>query len=289
MKHLSLFSGIGGFDLAAEWAGFENIGQVEKDEFCLKVLNKNFPNVPKFTEVKDFPPKDFAGRPDVISGGFPCQPFSSAGKRKGQTDDRYLWPEMLRVIQSLKPAWVVAENVRGLLSIQSGMVFEQVCADLENAGYEVQAFIIPACAKGAPHRRDRVWFIAYANHNGNAEGGDSYRTGESGEATLSSPDERREGSTIPPRRCGKLGYILRPDSNTNSYRLQGRSAKTKKREYKISQKQFKGFSNFNDWKNLPQPTILGGHDGIPNRMDRIKSIGNAIVPQVAFEIFKNLK
>ena len=161
MKHLSLFSGIGGFDLAAEWAGFENVGQVEKDQFCLQVLKKNFPHVPKFKDIKKFGKTDLTGRVDIITGGFPCQPFSQAGARGGTSDARHLWPEMLRVIRAFKPSWVVAENVRGLLTIQVGLVFEQVCIDLENAGYEVQPIIIPAVSVNAPHRRDRIWFIAH--------------------------------------------------------------------------------------------------------------------------------
>jgi len=163
MNHLSLFSGIGGFDLAAEWIGWKNIGQVEKDAFCLQVLNKNFPDVPKFTDIKTFTKADLPRGVDIITGGFPCQPFSQAGVRRGRDDDRHLWPEMLRVIQEFNPTWVVAENVRGLLTIEKGLAFEQVCLDLEALNYDVQPIIIPACALNAPHRRDRVWFIGHSN------------------------------------------------------------------------------------------------------------------------------
>lgn len=165
MTHASLFSGVGGFDLAAEWMGWTNMFQVEIDPFCNKVLAKNFPHVKRYGDIKQFNGTEYRGTIDVLTGGFPCQPFSVAGKRAGTEDNRYLWPEMLRVIREIKPAWIVAENVRGLLTIQDGMVFEQACTDLENEGYEVQPFIIPACSVGAPHRRDRIWFIAHSKND----------------------------------------------------------------------------------------------------------------------------
>jgi DNA-cytosine methyltransferase len=158
--HASLFTGIGGFDLAASWVGWQNVFQCEIDPFCQNVLKYQFPQCDLFSDIRTSNFNKYHGKIDIISGGFPCQPFSLAGKRKGTNDDRYLWAEMLRVIREVQPRWVVAENVCGLLSMQSGMVFERVCADLENAGYAVQPFVIPACAVGAPHRRDRVWIVA---------------------------------------------------------------------------------------------------------------------------------
>ncbi len=165
MNHASLFSGIGGFDLAAEWMGWNNIFQVEIDEFCQKVLAKNFPNTKRYKDIKQFDGTPYSGIVDIITGGFPCQPFSVAGKRKGKEDDRFLWHEMLRIIRESKPTWVVAENVSGIITQGAGLVFEQVCSEMENEGYEVQPFIIPACAVNAPHRRDRTWFIAYSDSN----------------------------------------------------------------------------------------------------------------------------
>jgi DNA (cytosine-5)-methyltransferase 1 len=160
MTHGSLFSGIGGFDIAAEWCGWENVFQCENSAFCQRVLKYFFKDVILYEDIKKTNFKKHRGTIDVISGGFPCQPFSNAGKRKGTEDNRYLWPEMLRVIRDVQPSWVIAENVYGLLTQQRGMVFEQVCADMENAGYEVQPFIVPACAVDAPHRRDRIWIVA---------------------------------------------------------------------------------------------------------------------------------
>lgn len=184
IKHIDLFSGIGGFALAADRV----FGEVEhifcdNEPFAQEVLKKHWPNskiygdirtltntrgeeqrgVPSRQENGQGIPETWKGRVDILTGGFPCQPFSQAGKRKGTDDNRYLWPEMLRVIQEFQPTWVIAENVRGLLSINGGLVFEQVCTDLESAGYEVQPIVIPAVAVNAPHRRDRVWFVAHRN------------------------------------------------------------------------------------------------------------------------------
>jgi DNA (cytosine-5)-methyltransferase 1 len=160
MRHGSLFSGIGGFDLAAEWMGWENVFHCEWMEFPRKVLDYHFPNADSHIDICKTDFKKYANTIDILTGGFPCQPFSLAGKRKGTDDERYLWGEMLRAIQEIKPRFVIAENVAGITSIDGGLVFEQVCLDLEAEGYEVQPFIIPAAAKNAPHRRDRCWFIA---------------------------------------------------------------------------------------------------------------------------------
>lgn len=161
MTHGSLFSGIGGFDLAAAWAGWENVFACEIDPFCQKVLKYHFPNSTLYENIRTTDFTIWRGRIDVLSGGFPCQPFSTAGKRKGTEDDRYLWPEMLRAIREISPRWVVGENVLGIVNWNGGMVFEQVCADMEAEGYEVQPYVLPACGVGAPHQRQRTWFVAY--------------------------------------------------------------------------------------------------------------------------------
>lgn len=165
LKLLDLFSGIGGFSLGLESTGyFETIGFVEKDKFCREVLRKNFPNITIESEVRNVKGSNY--KADIITGGFPCQPFSVAGKRKGTADDRYLWDETIRVIRECKPRWFIGENVEGIINIQDGMVLRQVQNDLEKEGFEVQCLVIPASGIGAWHQRKRVWIIAYSNNNG---------------------------------------------------------------------------------------------------------------------------
>ena len=289
MTHGSLFSGIGGFDLAAEWSGFTNLFNCEWEEFPRKVLKHHFPNAEQYGDIKEFDATTYSGRLDIISGGFPCQPFSVAGKRKGSEDERHLWPEMLRVIGECKPRWVVGENVRGLVSWSDGLVFETCYSDLEAIGYSVQSFIIPACATGAPHRRDRVWIVAHredvrppqttntgrkrAEHqpNDRHEVRDSFNTnGRGGNA----PDTDFELSE-----CG------------NDNRKDGRSKQTERIE---------SFGKPRGWEEFPTvPPICGGDDGLPKELDgitfskwrreSIKAYGNAIVPQVAHRIFESIK
>jgi DNA (cytosine-5)-methyltransferase 1 len=169
MRHGSLFSGIGGFDLASEWMGWENVFHCEWNEFGKKVLHHYWPNAESFDDITKTDFTKYANKIDILTGGFPCQPYSSAGQRKGKEDERHLWPQMLRAIQEIKPKYIVGENVFGLLNWNGGMVFDEVHSDLESAGYEVQAVVIPAAAVNAPHGRDRVWFVA-TNTNSGAKG-----------------------------------------------------------------------------------------------------------------------
>ncbi len=178
MTHGSLFSGIGGFDLAAEWMGWENIFHCEWNSFGQKVLKYHFPNSISYDDITKTDFTIHRGRIDILTGGFPCQPYSMAGKRLGKEDERHLWPEMLRAIREIQPRWVVGENVLGLVNWSGGLVFHEVQADLEAEGYEVQPYVLPACAVNAPHRRDRVWFVAHAN--GNSTGASRQSTSTTG-------------------------------------------------------------------------------------------------------------
>jgi len=165
MKILDLFSGIGGFSLGMESTGhFETVKFVEMDKYCQKVLRKHWPNVPIEEDIKNVKGKEFEA--DVIVGGFPCQPMSVAGRQKGTSDSRYLWPEMFRLIREVKPEFVIGENVQGIINIQDGMVLRQVQDDLESEGFEVQCFLIPASGIGAWHQRNRVWIVGHSEYNG---------------------------------------------------------------------------------------------------------------------------
>lgn len=173
MKHGSLFSGIGGFDYAAQMMGWENLFHCEWNPFGQKVLKHHWPQAESFHDITktDFTP--YANRIDILTGGFPCQPYSLAGKRKGKEDERHLWPEMLRAIREIQPRWVVGENVFGLINWSDGLVFHEVQVDLEAAGYEVFPYVLPAAAVNAPHRRDRVWFVAHLREQRRHDGCDN--------------------------------------------------------------------------------------------------------------------
>jgi DNA (cytosine-5)-methyltransferase 1 len=244
MNHASLFSGIGGFDLAAEWAGWNNVFHCEWNPFGQRVLKHHFQNSISYNDITKTDFSIHRGQVDILTGGFPCQPYSTAGLRKGKADERHLFPEMLRCIKEVKPKWIIGENVRGLVSWNEGMVFNEVCDDLESEGYEVQSFLIPAASVNAPHQRYRIWFVAYSNSTRVHE---QHITSKSNEKT-------------------KLSRL---------------------------------FIEKGDFSRFPsKPPICGGDDGLPTKLDgitfskwknqSIKAYGNAIVPQVAFEIFKTI-
>jgi len=280
MTHGSLFTGIGGFDLAAQWAGFQNVFQCEINPFCQTVLKYHFPDCELFSDIKTTDFTKYYGTIDIISGGFPCQPFSVAGKRQGTDDDRWLWEEMYRAICEVSPRWVVAENVSGLLTQQRGVVFEQVLSDLENAGYEVQPFVIPACAVNAPHRRDRVWIIA----NAEIKRSDS-RRGNCNRKIQNTP--KRTDVSFEINRFSKE----RLAANAKSAGLQS----SKNRQ---AQGQFGG--SVPKWDEFTtQSPVCNRDDGFPFKLANItfptwrrksiEALGNAIVVQVAYEIFKKIK
>ena len=261
MRHGSLFSGIGGFDLAAEWMGWENVFHCEWNEFGQRVLKHYWPNAESFNDITKTDFTKYANSIDILTGGFPCQPYSMAGKRLGKNDERHLWPEMCRAIREIAPRWVVGENVFGLTNWNGGLVFEEVCIDLEASGYQIQPFIIPACGKNAPHRRERVWFIANAIDNGNKRG--------SSKIQIESERERVS-------KWNNLQQSKKPNNTRSSLETP------------------------NKWEKFPtQPALCGGNDGISRAMDgitfpkwraeSIKAYGNAVVPQVVYQIFKAIE
>lgn len=287
MTHGSLFSGIGGFDLAAEWAGWENVFHCEWNEFGQKVLKYHFPNSITYNDITKTDFTIHKGQIDVLTGGFPCQPYSSAGKRLGTADNRHLWPEMLRAIREIQPRWIVGENVRGLTNWNGGMVFDEVQLNLETEGYEVIPFLLPACAVNAPHRRDRIWFIAYSN------------------GTIKTNNKRKNTN-----KTKKIWGETRRDvfgkffstGNVTDANLQRRkqykpSNITNKKERQYSKKNF--IKQPECWENFPtESAVCRGNDGISKKLDSItfskwreeslKAYGNAIVPQVALQIFNSI-
>jgi DNA (cytosine-5)-methyltransferase 1 len=290
--HASLFTGIGGFDLAASWMGWKNVFQCEIDPFCQKLLQHWFPESEMFSDIKTSNFNKYRGTIDIISGGFPCQPFSVAGKRKGTNDDRYLWPEMLRVLREVKPQWFVGENVCGLLTGQSGVVFERVCADLEDAGYKVQSFIIPACAVGAPHRRDRIWIVANANG--------VYAAGQGHEQTERTNGAPQSGWDVSDKRAvvhfGDKGIV----ANTNNERTGKLRNKSQTQGTHCGDELLGKQYTVPNWNNFPtQSPVCDRDDGVSGeladitfsswRRQSIKALGNAVVPQIAYEIFKTIE
>lgn len=265
MKALSLFSGIGGIDLACEWAGIETVAFCEREPFCQKVLKKHWANVPIYDDVctltKARLEEDGIGTIDLIHGGYPCQPFSVAGKREGENDDRHLWPEVFRLIQAIQPRWFVGENVAGHVTLGLDIVL----SDLESIGYAWEAFVIPASAVNARHRRDRVFIMAHAERIG-------------------LPQRKYEEQP----RCEKgiSSWNGETFANTTGERLEGQQ-----------RKEFEGAGirladcgerdGRKQWAIEPQLGRVA--NGIPSRVDRLKALGNAVVPQQIYPILAAIK
>jgi len=290
LTHLSLFSGIGGIDLAAEWAGFRTIGQVEKDSYAREILEKHWPGVHKWRDVLWFYATDFRGKtgcqcPTLITGGFPCQPFSCAGNQEGTGDDRYLWPEMFRIVQELRPAWVLGENVAGIFNL----ALDDVLADLEDTEYTARAFSIPACAVGAPHERQRIFIVAHAP--GRGTGGISARSRRSQQATPY-PDRRSKDVPNPNGPGASPGGQDRGmgggrESPTGSNTL-GKGLQVPRTAGVGCQEGPGGTFSPTErgcWWDA-EPGMGRVADGIPDRVDRLRCLGNAVVPQQIYPILK---
>lgn len=300
MTHLSLFSGIGGLDLAAEMAGFKTVGQCEFAECPTKILEKHWPDVPRWRDIRTLTGKVFYERTglrtvDIVSGGFPCQPFSTASRyRRGKDDDRYLWPEMRRVIHELKPTWVIGENVPGIVNL----ALDTVLADLEEEGFETQCFIIPACGVDAPHRRNRVCILAYSNERS----GSLRRNGElqnleedgregidnRGRAAAAITGEWRQNE---PRTSGVADGVRTAIHGGTSphadFILEEVGGEQKILWGGVLQEQYRRtVGTHSAWENWPdEPGIDRVVDGLPHRMDRIRCLGNAVVPQQFYPFF----
>jgi DNA (cytosine-5)-methyltransferase 1 len=289
MKHGSLFSGIGGFDLAAQWMGWMNVFHCEWNEFGQKVLNHYWPDAELFTDITKSDFTKYANKIDILTGGFPCQPYSTAGKRLGKEDERHLWPEMLRAIREIQPCWVVGENVRGLTNWNGGMVFDEVQADLEAEGYEILPFLLPACAVNAPHRRDRIWFIAKRN----VTDPESLRINRAQEHE----NDNRQGGERRGCDADNAGEVQERDVLTDTTGGGWWQTRGQREPGELNQ-----FSEGSNWQNFPTVSPLcSGDDGISEYLDlnsiskakwrneSIRAAGNAIVPQVVHQIFKAIE
>lgn len=356
LTHLSLFSGIGGLDLAAEWAGIESVGQCEWADYPTKVLEKHWPEVPRWRDIRTLTGDDFYAKTgrrtvDIISGGFPCQPFSVAGKQRGKEDDRYLWPEMVRVIAELRLTWVVGENVAGIVN----MALDDVLSDLEREGYAARTFLFPAHAVGAPHRRYRTAIVGYSKHNGLyaakvcggiGETGIREQEGEKTPCKSSGTGESRNmpfmadtdirtvrddskdigtdnrkinafdyasifggaagticnaaGQGFPNRTGEPLAgqgtqeqESKRSDSYVSDTNDGGRSVR---RNRKLSAVEKTGGQRNHNGGGTPEyvtgewwavePDVGRVANGVPSRVDRLKCLGNAVVPQQFYPVFK---
>lgn len=367
MKHLSLFSGIGGIDLAAEWAGFESAIMVERDPYCQKVLKKNFPTTQIFNDVTTFNGLEHRGEIDLISAGFPCQPHSLAGKRKASADERDLWSEVVRIVGEVQPRWFLGENVPGLLSSESGRFFGRVVNDLVQMGYRVGWACYGAKDIGAVHRRNRVFIIAYSDllRRGEYANQKGEQSGDWREAQCFSPGYdsslRSDASDSKSKSSngGGLGEQLCPESQAQEFRggdskgyapyskhvrcqdiqeeglerqdhqerKEGRAVKLEGgglREYvshsegeprpqadttactigseRNSRQDFGGRhwqpisgGDWRKWDTCPiiyetrsESRIRGKNDGLPNRVDRLKCLGNAVVPQQIYPILEEM-
>lgn len=344
MTHASIFSGIGGAELAASWMGWTNLFHCEVQSFPRQVLDYWFPNSVSYGDITRTNFEQWKGKVDVLTGGFPCQPFSLAGQRRGADDNRYLWPQMLRAIRQIQPAWVVGENVAGIKTMvepsqeikmgradnlfeenyiyreESRFTLEKICQDLEAAGYSVQPFVIPACAVGSPHRRDRIWIVANRADAGPQTMQQERKDGVSSSGTSSYTDGFRQGnrqnqqkSIIECRRETDLGTCCKTGISSNSLCF-GSDEVHEETQFQISDGEnsycygmqwndsCSFFQKGNSWENFPtQSPICRGNDGVPFdvdsltisfakwRKESIKAYGNAWVPQVAFEIFKAIE
>lgn len=309
LAHLSLFTGIGGLDLAAEAAGFTTVGQCEWADYPTKVLEKHWPDVPRWRDIRTLTGADFYERTglrtvDVISGGFPCQPFSVAGKRKGKEDDRYLWPEMLRVISEIRPTWVIGENVPGIVNL----ALDTVLSDLESIGYSCQTFIVPACGVDAPHRRYRVAVVGNSKSKrcretrydfcgqkewpscGSTVLADPERVRLRENCNQSAHDEKWNNQTYWENREAKLretGCSSSTLSDTKGSRCKRHNETSAKQDCRSEQGQSCATSWTRNQRGMwpAEPDVGRMANGVPHRVDRLRCLGNAVAPPQFYPFF----
>lgn len=335
MKALSLFSGIGGIDLACEWAGIETVAFCEREPFPQQVLRKHWPDVPIYDDVctltKERLEADGIGPIDLIHGGYPCQPFSHAGKRKGKEDDRHLWPEVRRLIEAIRPRWFVGENVAGHITLG----LDDVLSDLGDLGYTAQPFVIPACSVNAPHRRDRVFIVAHSNNGfskseiekvqagwtstfigcGDVAYAEGERCGEAREYQSERAEERpsSSGQIISYSASAGLSIGRRSERTTSSTQARtGLEPEPERRGENVADtnEQHDDNGGFDPssirWERSEAAKVFGGEpdggeqwsvepdvgrvaNGVPNRVDRLKALGNAVVPQQIYPVIATIK
>ncbi len=266
MRHLDLFSGIGGFALAARWVGWETVGFCEIDPYCQKVLRKHWPDVPIYEDIRELDGRT-VGHVDIITGGSPCQPFSVAGKQMGEKDDRDLWPEFTRLVRECETQWAIGENVTGFIRLG----LDTLLSNLDGLGYSTETFVIPALAVGALHQRDRVWVVANSNCYGPQERGYV-------QETCDKANERKQAGRQADRVSSSEDVANTKCGEQSLGRSSGRDGRL-----------WQSFPQDGNWEGEDQPTLDGEANGIPARLDRLRGLGNAIVPQVAEVIFKAIE
>ncbi|TYP71508.1 DNA cytosine methyltransferase [Aquimarina intermedia] len=353
IRHATFFSGIGGPEIAAEWMGWKNLMHCEINPFGRKILEYYWPKAKSYEDITKTDFTIHRGKIDVLTGGFPCQPFSTAGKREGTEDNRHLWPEMLRGIREIQPRWVVGENVYGLINWSKGLVFEQIQIDLENEGYQVIPVTLPAASVDAPHKRERIFFIAYAGKQRCDHGCDNWeercfqndikrnsqkdkserkqfqsrtcKIGEDRNVTNTNNEglqiarfksgKQKENEELRTKQCSNKSFTPNPKSESSRGELQQQQEKRKFRgqdcgaysnttSIRGNQSNWKRESRFLNekgqvinWENFPtQSPICGRDDGLPSGLDgitfskwrnqSIQAYGNAIVPQVIYQIYQ---
>ncbi len=273
LRHTDLCSGIGGFSLGFQWAGLsEPVLFCDTDAWCRKVLAKHWPDVPIAEDVKELAndPDGLVPDCDILTAGYPCQPWSVAGVRRGEEDDRHIWPEIFAIVQAKRPTWCVFENVYGHISLG----LDQVLSDLEAKGYATRTFVVPACGVDAPHRRDRLWIVGHTTDNGRNRG--ATQTGRKGQTHQSD----QPGLSV-------RGEPSRPSENVaDTDSQQGRLRHTKRQDAENVRQSPRG-QKHGGWDF--EPPVGRVANGIPRRVDRLKGLGNAIVPQIAMRIGETIK